>query len=139
MIDTQAMLAEARSYVRDNVRFRHQGRSRSGVDCAGLVYVSCLAAGRQLIDKEAYGREPVSQGLRAQLVLNFGEPIDRASMAPGDIVLMKFRGEPRHVAIVGDYVYGGLSLIHAYAQAKKCVEHRIDSEWDSYIVEVFRA
>ncbi|WP_426269137.1 NlpC/P60 family protein [Dyella kyungheensis] len=133
----ETMLAEARSYVAAKVRFRHQGRSRNGVDCAGLVFVSLSAAGRPPIDMQSYGREPLGGRLRAHLALNF-EPVAKEFMAPGDVVLMRFRGEPCHVAIVGDYTYGGLSLIHSYAQVKKCVEHRIDDEWNSYIVEVFR-
>lgn len=134
---TAAFLAEARSYVTQAVRFRHQGRSRHGVDCAGLVCLSLRAIGREVIDKEAYGREPLGDGLRQQLALNF-EPVARESMQVGDIVLMRFRGEPSHVAIIADYVYGGFSLVHAYAQVRKCVEHRLDSEWEGYIVEVFR-
>jgi cell wall-associated NlpC family hydrolase len=131
------MLAEARSYVAQSVRFRHQGRSRNGVDCAGLVYVSLSAAGRPPIDMPAYGREPLGGRLSAHLAMNF-ESIDKADIQPGDIVLMRFQGEPCHLAILGDYLYGGLSLIHAYAMVKKCIEHRLDAEWTSYIVEAFR-
>lgn len=135
---TDAFVAEARTFVSDGVRFRHQGRSRNAVDCAGLVFMCAKAVGIDLIDNPAYGRCPTDQSLRHYLVLNFGDPIDRDAMRPGDIVLMRFRGEPSHVAIVGDYLYGGLSLIHSYAMVKKCVEHRMDAEWEGYIVEVFR-
>lgn len=131
-----ALIAEARSYL--GVRFRHQGRSRQGVDCAGLIAVCLIALGREPTDVEAYGREPLNQGLRAMLVENFGEPIAKADMQPGDVALMRFRGEPSHVGLVTDYPYGGLALIHAFAQVKKVVEHRIDSEWLGNIVEVFR-
>ena len=131
-----ALIAAARGYL--GVRFRHQGRSRRGVDCAGLVAVCLLAIGRAPADVEAYGREPLNQGLRAMLVENFGEPIPKDEMRHGDIALMRFRGEPSHVGILGDYLYGGLSLIHAFAQVKKVSEHRIDDEWLANIVEVFR-
>lgn len=137
-MDTQVFLAEARSYVAEGVKFRHQGRSRNGVDCAGLLVVCAKAAGVELIDNPAYGRQPTDQGLRAYLVRNFGEPVAKADMQPGDVVLMRFRGEPSHVALIGDYLYGGLSLIHSYARVKRCVEHRIDAEWNDRIVEVFR-
>jgi cell wall-associated NlpC family hydrolase len=131
-------VAEARRYVQLAVRFRHQGRTVRGVDCAGLVYVSLVAAGHDPIDCPAYGREPFEQGLRGYLVRNFGEPIPKDEMRQGDVVLMRFKGEPCHVAIIADYIHGGLSLIHSYATVRKCVEHRIDAEWDGYIVEVFR-
>lgn len=131
-----ALITEARSYL--GVRFRHQGRSRQGVDCAGLIAVCLIALGREPADVEAYGREPLNQGLRAMLVENFGEPIAKAEMQPGDVALMRFRGEPSHVGLVTDYPYDGLAMIHAFAQVKKVVEHRLDSEWLGHIVEVFR-
>lgn len=131
-----ALIAAARGYL--GVRFRHQGRSERGIDCAGLVVVSLQAGGREPNDVEAYGREPLNQGLRGMLVENFGEPVPKDEMRSGDVVLMRFRGEPSHVGIVGDYPYGGVSLIHAFAQVKKVVEHRIDDEWLGNIVEVFR-
>jgi len=136
--ETAAFIAEARTYVTDGVRFRHQGRSRRGVDCAGLLLASMAAIGRPITDLAAYGREPLGGGLRGMLVANLGEPVPKDEMRPGDVVLMRFRGEPTHVGMLGDYVHGGCSLIHAYAMMKKVVEHRIDEEWDGYIIEVFR-
>jgi cell wall-associated NlpC family hydrolase len=137
-MDREAFIAEARQYVAEKVRFRHQGRSRRGVDCAGLVSVCLQASGRAVVDCAAYGRQPINQGLRGYLVRNFGDPVPKEEMRPGDVPLMRFRGEPSHVGIVANHPHGGLSLIHSYAQVKKCVEHRIDSEWLGYIVEVFR-
>lgn len=131
-----ALIVEARTYL--GVRFRHQGRGRRGVDCAGLVVVSLRLIGREPADVAAYGREPLNQGLRGMLVENFGEPIPKTEMRLGDVALMRFRGEPSHVGLVTDYPYRGLALIHAFAQVKKVVEHRIDSEWFGNIVEVFR-
>ncbi len=133
-----AFIAEARTYVSQSVRFRHQGRSRRGVDCAGLLLVSMTAIGRPITDLDAYGREPMGDGLRGMMVANLGEPVPRDSMRPGDMVLMRFQGEPKHVGLIGDHPHGGLSLIHTFAQVKKVVEHRIDAEWDSYIIEVWR-
>lgn len=136
--ERQAFIAEARTYVAEAVRFRHRGRSRHGVDCAGLLLASMAAIGRPIADLEAYGREPLGGGLRAMLVANLGEAIPKAEMQPGDVALMRFRGEPSHVGLLGDYLYGGLSLIHTFAQIRKVVEHRLDSEWNDYILEVFR-
>lgn len=138
MEETNAFIAEARTYLDPPVRFRHQGRSHRGVDCAGLLLASMAAVGRSIADLPAYGREPLGDGLRSMLVANLGEPVPKADMRPGDVVLMRFRGEPSHVGLIGNYVYGGCSLIHAYAMVRKVVEHRIDAEWDSYIIEVFR-
>lgn len=123
------------------VRFRHMGRSARGVDCAGTVLVALLAVGRPFNDNngEAYGREPHNQTLRKMLVENLGQPIGEVCyMRAGDVPLMAFEGEPSHVAILGDYLYGGLSVIHAYAQIKRVVEHRLDETWLARITEVWR-
>jgi cell wall-associated NlpC family hydrolase len=133
-----ALIAEARTYLSPPVRFRHQGRSRRGVDCAGLLLVSMAAIGRPIADLEAYGREPLGGGLRAMMVANHGEPVPKESMQPGDMVLMRFRGEPTHVGLLGNHPHGGLSLIHTFAQIRKVVEHRLDDEWAGYITEVWR-
>lgn len=136
-VESAAFITEARTYL--GVRFRHQGRSRRGVDCAGLLLASMAAIGRPIADLEAYGREPLGGGLRAMLVSNLGDPVPKADMRPGDVALMKFRGEPSHVGLLGDYPHVGCSLIHAYAaDVMRVVEHRIDRNWNDNILEVFR-
>jgi hypothetical protein len=42
--------------------------------------------------------------------------------------------------VVGDYVHGGLSLIHAYngAGVNKVVEHRLDESWRRRIVAAWQ-
>ena len=67
-----AFIAEARSYLAPPVRFRHQGRSHRGVDCAGLLLASMKAIGRPVQDLPAYGREPLGDGLRGMMVANLG-------------------------------------------------------------------
>lgn len=131
-----AFIAAARACI--GVRWRHQGRSLRGVDCGGLVVFALRAVGRSVSDSTAYGREPYRGSLEATLRANFGEPLPADQMQLGDVVLMRFAGEPSHVGILGDYLYGGLSLIHAYAKGKKVIEHRLDDEWRGYIVEVYR-
>jgi uncharacterized protein YijF (DUF1287 family) len=63
-----------------------------------------------------------------------------AQMQPSDVVWMRFDGEPQHLGVVGDYVHGGLSLIHAYngAGLNKVVEHRLDEAWRRRIVAAWR-
>lgn len=52
--ERMAFIAEARTYL--DVRFRHQGRSRNGLDCIGLCVVAMRAIERPLWDSPAYGR-----------------------------------------------------------------------------------
>jgi uncharacterized protein YijF (DUF1287 family) len=68
------------------------------------------------------------------------ERVPTSSMQPGDVVWIRFEREPQHLAIVGDYVHGGLSLIHAYngAGPSRVCEHRLDAEWRNRIVAAWR-
>jgi cell wall-associated NlpC family hydrolase len=129
------IVAAARALL--GVPFRHRGRTRSGLDCAGLLVLSYRAHGVELPDIRIYGREPHRNGLVRAVEAGFGPPVARGP-EPGDVLLMRFEEEPHHLGIAGDYVYGGLSLIHAYGTAGKVVEHRLDDLWRGRIVAVYR-
>ena len=133
-----AFIAAARTY-RDTP-FRHRGRSLRGVDCLGLVVVSMQAIGRQMADREAYGRDPTGDtgAMHAAAVAHFGKPIAIDALRPGDVVLMQWHAQPNHVAIVTDYPTGGLSLIHSLAQVGRVVEHRLADPWPRRICAAFR-
>ena len=120
------------------VPWRHRGRKPWAVDCIGLVVLSLRAAGIDVQDKTNYGREPWREGLREGLRARFGDPV--TDWQPGDIALMRWdaRPDPCHVAILGDHVNGGLSLIHAYSMTN-VTEHGIDARWRNRIIEVYRA
>ena len=134
-----AWVAAARAML--GLKWRHQGRDPvRGVDCAGLLVCAMQAIGRPVADVSAYCREPYRNTLEGVMREGFGDPIPKDQMRVGDAVVMKFsNGQPSHVGILGDYPYGGFSLIHAYARGdKKVVEHRLDAEWAGYIAGVYR-
>lgn len=131
-----AFVAAARGQL--GIRFKHQGRTRLGFDCAGLVAFALAAAGRTIKDERAYSREPQGGRLEALLRANLGAPVPVAEMRAGDVPLMRFRGEPSHVGILADHPQGGLMLVHAFAQMRKVVEHGLDAQWLGCITEVFR-
>jgi hypothetical protein len=59
-------------------------------------------------------------------------------LQPGDVAVFAFENQ-RHIGIVGDYVFGGLSLIHAYALApRRVVETRLDEKWLARMRGAFR-
>ena len=130
-------LAEtARKYL--GVPFRHRGRSARCMDCVGLIVLAVQDLGGAVEnDKLHYGREPHADGLREQLQKEFGEPC--ADMQVGDVALIAYNTEiPHHVGIIGNYLYGGFSLIHADGSVGKVVEHRIDETWQKMIIETYR-
>lgn len=130
-------VAHARSLL--GARWRHRGRKPWALDCVGLLVLSAHAAGWPLIDERYYGREPWDSRLQSQLMEQFGDVVPAVEdWRPGDVALIRWRkGEPTHVAIIGDYIHGGLSLIHCQ-NIGGCVEHAFDEYFFSCIVEVYR-
>lgn len=127
MATREEVVAAARRWI--GVRWRHQGRTRDGVDCVGLII--SVARDAALVDEEAlqrierqtagYGRYPIGGSLKAALD---AELTSVASPQPGDVVLLRLAGELRHVGIVGEHPAGGYSLIHSNSVApRKVIEH----------------
>lgn len=144
------IVTEARHWI--GTPFHHQGRLRGvGVDCVGLVIGICESLnlhsraldkkGRKVpftaLDEQGYAPEPQGNLLRTKLDA-FLEPIPADSMKPGDIALFVMARHPQHVAIIGDYPGGGLSLIHAYSPRGGVCEHGYNEKWQRRIVSAYR-
>lgn len=135
-VDPAAFVAACRAYL--GVKFKHRGRTRHGLDCAGLVVCALRDLGHDPIDLKVYGREPARDGLRRVVEQNMGPPVSDGSMLPGDVVLMRFVSDPHHVAVLGDHPTAGLSIVHCFGDVGKVVEHRLDEHWREKILAVYR-
>lgn len=117
------VVAEARSWA--GTPWVHQQRTKgAAVDCAGLVIGVARALGLvpECFDIQGYVRVP-----DGSLLDRCGEVmtrIDKATMQPGDVLVVATDSEPAHMGILGDYRHGGLSLIHA-ANNRGVIEHRL--------------
>lgn len=132
------LVEQARSYI--GTPFKHRGRTHRGLDCAGLI-VKCYAdLGSPIPDLALYGRTPFRDGLMEHVRSVADDEIPISEMQPGDVAVLVFSKDPHHLAIVGDDVYGGLSLIHADGgvTVSKVVESRLTEEKKKQIVAVFR-
>jgi cell wall-associated NlpC family hydrolase len=132
-----SVVEKAREYL--GTRWHHQGRVKGvGVDCIGLIM--CVAYDLGLGDWRGvggYGRLPTGGRLRTDLSEALDSvPLDE--MQPGDILLMRFAGEPQHVALLSTMADGRLGMIHAHAAQRKVVEHGLDAIWKSRIIAVYR-
>lgn len=118
------------------VRYRHQGRSREGVDCIGLPVCVRAELGLPAMDESGYAKRSTGTEMldycRANMLA-----VDRSSLQPGDL-LVCMQGVTRHMAIVGDYPGGGLSIIHAHLPNRKVVECRLDDQFMKTVRGCFR-
>lgn len=131
-------VAVARGYL--GTPFHHQARVRGvGVDCVGLVICVARELGHlpPAWDVTGYARQPDGSQLMHHLADRL-VPVPQADMRPGDVVCVAFARHPQHVGVVGDYVHGGLSLIHADGQRGRVLETRLLFTEAMRFVQAFR-
>lgn len=135
---TPAHIIAARKLVL-KTPFMHQGRSAEGSDCAGVAVIAGKETGCEFEDLTAYAAEPSNDRLRQIIRKNLGMPrADKRDMQVGDLAVISWVRAPHHIALIGDYLYGGFSLIHAYSNGPgMVVENRLDDKWFKRIVEVY--
>lgn len=128
---------QARTYI--GTPFKHRGRTSRGLDCAGLIVKAYEDLGAPIADLPLYGRTPFRDGLM-QHVRSQAKEVPIHQMQPGDVAVLRFDKDPHHLAIIGDDVFGGLSLIHAdgSVHVSRVVESRLTDDKKKQIVAVFR-
>lgn len=124
----------ARGFI--GVRYRHQGRNRDGVDCIGLPVCVRAELGLPAMDASGYGKSSTGSEMLDYCRANMAE-VSREDLAPGDL-LVQMDGIVRHMAIVADCVYGGLSIIHAWLPNRRVVECRLDDYFMQTVRGCFR-
>ena len=133
--EVQQLVLHSREWM--HTKFRHQGRSKYGVDCIGLFAEVAKEIGRSIPIPSNYTHHPDQKFLLSEMNRLF-DKITKKEMAVGDLVLMRFMDDQtripcRHVAIVTN-----LGLLHSSAQFKKVTEHGLNDEWMAKIEHVFR-
>ncbi|HEQ98802.1 MAG TPA: hypothetical protein ENO22_05625 [candidate division Zixibacteria bacterium] len=114
MSEREQIIEEARSFL--GVPFQHRGRSRSGLDCVGLLELVGLAVFGNKIELGAYPRHPSSRQVFEQ-INKYADRIEGSQARPGDLVLMNYGGRSTHFGILSDK-----GVINASAIEKKVVE-----------------
>lgn len=115
--------------------FVHQGRLPGrALDCAGVAVHACRQCGLTALEPQGYGRQPHDGMLEMWLERQpFLARAPLADMHAGDLLLMRFTGEPQHIAIATD-----AGILHSYEKAGRVVEHVLDPRWRKRIVRVYR-
>ncbi len=121
----ERIVTEARGWL--GVRWRHQGRSRTGIDCVGLIVEVARALELSEYDSTAYGRRPEGQGF----VHHFRDRMTAIAIPearPGDVLLFADHAYPCHCGIRTD-LRGAAHLLHAHALRRKVIEEPYAGEW----------
>lgn len=128
--EIKGLIEEARTWI--GVRFRHQGRSRAGVDCVGILGNSANARGMVFELPTDYDMRVDPERLIAYLRQRLAEvPVSR--MVPGDILLIRYGGRSTHLALRTDK-----GILHASTEFKKVVEHGYEEKWRRRTIATFR-
>lgn len=125
-------IASCRTYL--GTRYWHKGRSRTGVDCSGLVVAAARDLGLTVYDDTDYQEHVDAGRFRAALLRNCYE-IPWAQARPGDLLLFRSRdGNPQHLAVLTS----PRTMIHAWDAADKVCEHPINRGWRDNLETCFR-
>jgi cell wall-associated NlpC family hydrolase len=134
LVMADAIVAEARGWL--GVPWRHQGRSRAGVDCAGLVTLVAKALGLADYDTTGYGRRAQGQVFVEHFRANMeGVPIPEAR--PGDVLVFADHAYPCHCGFRTERP-GRPHLLHAHATRRRVIEEPYAGEWPAKVKFAFR-
>jgi cell wall-associated NlpC family hydrolase len=130
MITRQQVIDQARTWL--DTPFHHQGRVKGvGVDCVGLVIGVAKELGLSDFDTTNYSRYPDVE-MMGMLLNKHLKQIDKNLVKPGDIIWLKVKRSPQHLAMVTDK-----GIIHANGVVGKCVETDLDEATKRLIYGAF--
>lgn len=141
MICGEDIVAEARAWI--GTPWKHaQACKGVGCDCIGLV--GGVAANVGITDDwltdasrvfKGYGRLPEALKIEAGCE-RWMVPVPFHKLQLGDILVMRVEKEPQHFGILSQ-LYPRY-MVHAWAQARRVAENRIDELWAQRIVGAHR-
>ena len=109
--------------------FHHLARAKGiGVDCAGLLVGVCRELGLVAPDFDTPAYTPTPDGrMMIEGCDREMRRIAQSEMQPGDAILLITDAHPQHLGILGDYIHGGLSIIHSAnnAHPPRVIETRL--------------
>lgn len=112
------VVEQARSWL--GVRWKHQGRDRAGVDCAGLLVCVLQTLGIPHTDRQDYREHPDSRVLMSHLRSNLILAADGARV-PGRVAVFRERLLPCHIGILSRQ-RDAIHIIHARANRRLVIE-----------------
>jgi hypothetical protein len=135
-VTRQEIVHAAREYV--GVPFQHQGRTKNGIDCGGLLICTAWDLGTLSRDWDGkpYPKQPTPQYVK-WVFDTFWVKCSDLELKPGRVALMGLPVGPAiHIGLITS-VNGRPYLLHASPDAGRVAEHRIDSVWRKRITAVY--
>lgn len=133
----------AREWMNPPTRWQHQAMLKGvATDCIGLIAgvayeLGIVDARPEVRPQEFNGYSPSPDPRLLKRACDaYLDEIAITSANIGDILLMRFDVEPQHFAIITQIE--PMYIVHAYRQARKVTEHRVDEIWAARIVRAYR-
>lgn len=114
-----------------DTRWVHQGRTRFGVDCAGLLVMVLRELGQPVEDMEGYRRTPDGRVFR-EFIRN--QTVMAPTIRPGTIALFRDLQFPTHCGFFAERD-GKLTVIHAHVAHRKVIEEPFEHELPKLLID----
>lgn len=119
-------------------RYRKQGRSENGLDCAGLIIVTAKYSGISNFDTTRYSDRPNAEEFVKSMRAAKCQRLRRDQLANGDILRLNTEGWPVHIAIFEVDEHGREWYIHAYLPHRKVTRDPMSDDVWSRVEDVWR-
>ena len=134
MLNRSDIVTEARSWI--GVRWRHQGRNTSGIDCVGLIVQVGAALSISDYDTVAYQRHPDTNKFLHYFTKAKCRRKPIKDVEIGDILALCDYNYPCHTAIYSNK-YNRPHIIHAYVPHKSVTEEEYTDKWKEKTIACF--
>lgn len=120
MVTDNDIVEYARTWI--GTRWLHQGRSRSGIDCAGLLVKTAEHFNLPGEDLQGYGRQPSNEFFRQ--IKRFTTPVRPRVPVHGAIGIFNDSIMPCHTGIFAVDSEGKVTVIHSESWPKRRVHEQ---------------
>jgi len=120
------------------VRYRHQGRDKTGLDCAGLIIAVAQLLGLTDKDTSSYSRRPNVTEFTAFMLETNCKQLPYNKLEHGDILRLNTAGWPVHIAVYEVDKNGQEWYIHAFLSHKKVTRDPLTPGIKNIISSVWR-
>lgn len=121
MILSVKIVETARSYL--GVRWKHQGRTREGIDCVGLLVLVAHELRLTTYDTRAYSRRPKNTVFLDHFDKAGASRLAIQDATIGDIAIFEQAGYPCHAGLLTSN-----GIIHASMPRRKVVEEKLPGD-----------